>query len=306
MTVHADPFRTLGIAPGASLNEIKSAYRRLAKQYHPDAAGERALPRFLAIQAAYEALVDEQGRLRPRSAAPAPPWGADPGRSRATREAYRARRAGGRADTDPGTAGARGTGGGSGTGGSRPRTDRARPSGGSDERERTRSRDAGGRAQSGDAGERTRSRDAGEPRRRGPRTATPGSTTYDEAREVPFDPEWEGAEWYGPSLGTYWTINPREYADPRKHGPEYQARARRVATAGTDDPTGPAKDGGRAASRAAAGSVGSAPAGPASPGSAERGPAPAGPAGSAQAGPDRRRVHGWRSWFRRLFRGRVR
>ena len=64
MTFQGDPYRTLGIAPGASLNEIRSAYRRLAKQYHPDAAGERALPRFLAIQAAYERLVDGEGRLR--------------------------------------------------------------------------------------------------------------------------------------------------------------------------------------------------------------------------------------------------
>ena len=40
-------------------------------------------------------------------------------------------------------------------------------------------------------------------------------------------PTWSGAAWYGPSSGEYWIINPREYADPRKHGPEYQARARR-------------------------------------------------------------------------------
>ena len=33
--------------------EVKQAYRRLAKANHPDAAGEAALPRFLAIQAAY-------------------------------------------------------------------------------------------------------------------------------------------------------------------------------------------------------------------------------------------------------------
>ncbi len=64
MDFTGDPFRTLGVAPEASLNEIKSAYRRLAKQYHPDTAGERALPRFLAIQAAYERLVDGEGRLR--------------------------------------------------------------------------------------------------------------------------------------------------------------------------------------------------------------------------------------------------
>ena len=56
MTFQGDPHRALGIPPTASLNEIKSAYRRLVKQYHPDAAGERALPRFLAIQAAYEQI----------------------------------------------------------------------------------------------------------------------------------------------------------------------------------------------------------------------------------------------------------
>ena len=69
--------------------------------------------------------------------------------------------------------------------------------------------------------------------RRGPRRATPGSTSYDEAAE-PLDPDWDGGAWYGPSSGTYWTINPREYADPRKHGPEYQARARRAAEGQVD------------------------------------------------------------------------
>ncbi len=79
--------------------------------------------------------------------------------------------------------------------------------------------------------------------RRGFRKATPGSTTYDEAADAPLDPEWEGGSWYGPSSRTYWTINPREYADPRKHGPEYQARARRASRAeadGTAPTAGPA------------------------------------------------------------------
>ena len=62
------------------------------------------------------------------------------------------------------------------------------------------------------------------------------------------------ARWYGPRRGTYWTLNPREYADPRKHGPEYQARARRAAraeadgTAPTAGPAGPSTAG-RCASR---------------------------------------------------------
>src|SRR5512132_1570191 len=104
MTFPGEPHRTLGVAPGASLNEIKSAYRRLVKQYHPDAAGERALPRFLAIQGAYERLVDSEGRLRPPGSTPKagratggrPPesWRADPNRARASRDAWRARRSG--------------------------------------------------------------------------------------------------------------------------------------------------------------------------------------------------------------------
>jgi hypothetical protein len=69
------------------------------------------------------------------------------------------------------------------------------------------------------------------------RRATLGSTSYDDAEDV-FEPDWGGASWYGPASGTYWTVNPKEYADPRKHGPEYQARARRRAPG----PRGPARD----------------------------------------------------------------
>src|SRR3954471_4638427 len=94
MAPEVDPFLTLGLPADPSHNELKSASRRLAKQYHPDTAGERALPRFLAIQAAYERLVDGEGRLRPRAGA----WrasgaaSAPNGRPRASRDAWRARR----------------------------------------------------------------------------------------------------------------------------------------------------------------------------------------------------------------------
>ena len=59
-----------------------------------------------------------------------------------------------------------------------------------------------------------------------PLRATPGSTTYP---DEPYagDPVWDGAGWVGPNSGTYWTVNPKEYADPRRHGPEYRARGRR-------------------------------------------------------------------------------
>ena len=69
-------------------------------------------------------------------------------------------------------------------------------------------------------------RDRREPGRPGNK-ATLGSTSYDGAEKEPFEPDWGGASWYGTTSGTYWTLNPKEYADPRKHGPEYQARARR-------------------------------------------------------------------------------
>ena len=49
-----DPYRTLGLTPGASQAEIKRAYRHLAKLYHPDSAGERALA----------AVPRDPGRLR--------------------------------------------------------------------------------------------------------------------------------------------------------------------------------------------------------------------------------------------------
>ncbi len=241
MTSQGDPFRTLGITAGASLNEIRSAYRRLAKQYHPDAAGERALPRFLAIQAAYERLVDGEGRLRRGGTSEGrpggeptdggrEPWRADPARARASRDAWRARRSAGRHGRvgDDATDGATDDAGhatGDAGGASSPGGGHARPRSGAAGR---RTQDSGG-ARAGQT-DRTGSGDrTGRRTPRGPRKATPGSTTYDEAKETPLDPEWGGGAWYGPSSGTYWTINPREYADPRKHGPEYLARARRAA-----------------------------------------------------------------------------
>src|SRR5438105_11500418 len=68
MTFSGDPFRTLGLHPGSSEEQIKRAYRTLAKRYHPDSAGEAALPRFLAIQAAYDMLTGTIRHPRPGAA----------------------------------------------------------------------------------------------------------------------------------------------------------------------------------------------------------------------------------------------
>ena len=51
----SDPYRVLGVGRDATLNEIKSAHRGLAKRYHPDAAGGDT-GRFLAVQEAYQVL----------------------------------------------------------------------------------------------------------------------------------------------------------------------------------------------------------------------------------------------------------
>ncbi len=51
----------LGVSPDATSSEIKSAYRRRAREFHPDRFGEEQQP-FLDIQEAYSALSDAARR----------------------------------------------------------------------------------------------------------------------------------------------------------------------------------------------------------------------------------------------------
>ena len=51
-----DLYEELGLKKNATRSEIKSSYRSLVKQHHPDAGGEKE--RFLAIQNAWETLND--------------------------------------------------------------------------------------------------------------------------------------------------------------------------------------------------------------------------------------------------------
>src|SRR5438046_7349963 len=58
-----DFYEVLGVSRSASEDELKKAFRRLAKQYHPDANKEQgAEARFIEVNEAYEVLSDTQKR----------------------------------------------------------------------------------------------------------------------------------------------------------------------------------------------------------------------------------------------------
>jgi DnaJ-class molecular chaperone len=65
--VSADPYRVLGVRPGASPEELHDAYRRLVKLHHPDRNGGSAesTVRFKEIQQAYDELRTRTPRARP-------------------------------------------------------------------------------------------------------------------------------------------------------------------------------------------------------------------------------------------------
>lgn len=65
MATKRDYYDVLGVGRGASAEEIKKAYRKLAMKYHPDRnAEDGAVQQFKEVQEAYEILVDPERRSR--------------------------------------------------------------------------------------------------------------------------------------------------------------------------------------------------------------------------------------------------
>jgi len=62
----ADPYSTLGVARGASEADIKKAYRKLAKELHPDRNKDnpKASEKFSQVTQAYDLLTDKDKRAR--------------------------------------------------------------------------------------------------------------------------------------------------------------------------------------------------------------------------------------------------
>ncbi|RLM61166.1 chaperone protein dnaJ 11, chloroplastic-like [Panicum miliaceum] len=89
-------YEVLGLRAGATVREIKAAYRRLARERHPDVAGAApgAAAEFVRLHDAYATLSDPDSRARYDGAVavavavarrPYPRWAAGPGYGRPRR-----------------------------------------------------------------------------------------------------------------------------------------------------------------------------------------------------------------------------
>src|SRR5215813_1559399 len=63
---YKDYYKVLGVARGASSEEIKKAFRKLARKYHPDVnpGDKKAETKFKEINEAYEVLSDSDKRKK--------------------------------------------------------------------------------------------------------------------------------------------------------------------------------------------------------------------------------------------------
>jgi curved DNA-binding protein CbpA len=72
-----DPHAVLGLQPDATLDDAAEAYKRLAKQWHPDVMGVEGLARMTELNVAYELLRASKrpGAAASRASATGPPGG---------------------------------------------------------------------------------------------------------------------------------------------------------------------------------------------------------------------------------------
>ncbi|MGQ9837048.1 MAG: J domain-containing protein [Cyanobacteriota bacterium] len=84
-----DYYAILNVSPDADMEEVKQAFRQLARQFHPDVAGEGSRERFQQIRQAYQVLSDPERRRQYDAQRQSPPPSAPLGSSREGRVVIR-------------------------------------------------------------------------------------------------------------------------------------------------------------------------------------------------------------------------
>jgi molecular chaperone DnaJ len=77
-----DYYAILNLSPQANSEDIKRAFRRLARQFHPDVAGEGSRERFEQIYQAYQVLSNPEERRRYDAQRHSPPSSVRGGKAR--------------------------------------------------------------------------------------------------------------------------------------------------------------------------------------------------------------------------------